>query len=154
MTVIKTFSKADIDPIYDIEVACNPFPWSRKTLQGCFGPRYLTRGILIDDQWCGFYVADYVVDEMTLMEIGIHPQWQRRGYGNALLNDLFAQAEKLDIRKCFLEVRASNFAAQLLYINHGFEQIDRRTGYYPAKTGHEDAIIMRKSINVPALMDK
>ncbi|TLU61670.1 ribosomal-protein-alanine N-acetyltransferase [Thalassotalea litorea] len=154
MSVIKSFSVSDIDPIHAIEVACNPFPWSRKTLQGCFGPRYITRGIMVDNQWCGFYVADYVVDEMTLMEIAIHPSWQRRGYGNALLNDLFHQADKLNIRQCFLEVRASNFAAQLLYINHDFSQIDRRTGYYPAQTGHEDAIIMRKSLDVAALIEK
>lgn len=154
MSVIQPFSRADIEPIFAIEQACNPFPWSRKTLQGCFGPRYITRGIRVDNQWCGFYVADYVVDEMTLMEIGIHPQWQRRGFGRTLLNDLFAQAEQLDIRQCFLEVRASNIGAQLLYITHGFEQIDRRTGYYPAKVGHEDAIIMRKKLEIGALIEK
>ncbi|QDP00729.1 ribosomal protein S18-alanine N-acetyltransferase [Thalassotalea sp. PS06] len=147
MSSIQSFSIDHINQIYAIELACNPFPWSQKILEGCFGPRYLTRGVTDGNLWFGFYVADYVIDEMTLMEIAVHPDWQRIGYGAALLEDLFAQAEQLNINQVFLEVRASNIAAQLLYINHGFEQIDRRVGYYPAATGHEDAIIMRKTMN-------
>ncbi|TKB44527.1 ribosomal protein S18-alanine N-acetyltransferase [Thalassotalea mangrovi] len=153
MSCIKPFTNNDIDAIYQIETACNPSPWSLKTLQGCFGPRYITRGIRENDLWCGFYVADYVLDELTLMEIAVHPHWQRKGFASALLDDLFDQAGQRKIRQCFLEVRDSNTAAQLLYIKYGFEQIDRRLGYYPCNNGHEDAIIMRKTLPALALAE-
>jgi ribosomal-protein-alanine N-acetyltransferase len=41
-------------------------------------------------------------------------------------------------------VRAKNIAAQMLYLNAGFIEINRRTGYYPSSSGfgYEDAIVM------------
>jgi ribosomal-protein-alanine N-acetyltransferase len=51
----------------------------------------------------------------------------------------------MSAQKIFLEVRASNISAQMLYINHGFIQIGRRAAYYPKEIGFEDAIVMSLS---------
>jgi ribosomal-protein-alanine N-acetyltransferase len=41
-------------------------------------------------------------------------------------------------------VRAKNISAQMLYMNTGFIETGRRTGYYPSAKdfGYEDAIVM------------
>ena len=42
----------------------------------------------------------------------------------------------------WLEVRESNHNAYQLYLAAGFNEVDRRIGYYPAENGREDAIMM------------
>ncbi|NBS11482.1 MAG: ribosomal-protein-alanine N-acetyltransferase, partial [Gammaproteobacteria bacterium] len=41
----------------------------------------------------------------------------------------------------FLEVRASNGAAQRLYDRAGFNELGRRRNYYPTASGREDAMV-------------
>jgi [ribosomal protein S18]-alanine N-acetyltransferase len=43
-----------------------------------------------------------------------------------------------------LEVRPSNQRARTIYEHLGFAAIGLRRGYYPAVSGREDAIVMRK----------
>jgi ribosomal-protein-alanine N-acetyltransferase len=46
----------------------------------------------------------------------------------------------------FLEVRMSNVSAIALYENTGFNEMAVRLGYYPAKSGREDAVLMGLAI--------
>jgi ribosomal-protein-alanine N-acetyltransferase len=46
----------------------------------------------------------------------------------------------------FLEVRMSNVSAIALYENTGFNEMAIRRGYYPAKNGREDAVLMGLAI--------
>ncbi|HCM48485.1 MAG TPA: ribosomal-protein-alanine N-acetyltransferase [Colwellia sp.] len=140
----------DVDKLMPIELACHSHPWSEKTFLSCIGGRYfgefvqVTEQDLSADHAIGFYIGEYVIGEATLMDICVVPTEQGKGYGKVLLNQFLAQAKKLGTTKVFLEVRAKNIAAQMLYMNAGFIEIDRRTGYYPSSSGfgYEDAIVM------------
>ena len=59
-------------------------------------------------------------------------------------NQFIEQAKPKGAVKIWLEVRAKNINAQMLYMNAGFIEISRRTGYYPSSKGfgYEDAIVM------------
>ncbi|PKG86361.1 ribosomal-protein-alanine N-acetyltransferase [Colwellia sp. 75C3] len=143
-------AQADVDKLMPIELACHSHPWSEKTFSSCIGGRYfgdffqVTEKDLSAEHAIGFYIGEYVIGEATLMDICVVPTEQGKGYGKALLNQFLAQAKKLGTTKVFLEVRAKNIAAQMLYMNAGFIEIDRRTGYYPSSSGfgYEDAIVM------------
>ena len=78
------------------------------------------------------------------MDICVLPTEQGKGFGKILLTRFLAQAKERGAAKIFLEVRAKNIAAQMLYLNAGFIEINRRTGYYPSNSGfgYEDAIVM------------
>lgn len=143
---ITNFNKNDAEIIYDIETASNPFPWTKKTLLSCIGGRYITRQLLVNNVVVGFYVGDLVIDEFTLMEVCVHPDFQGKGYGQLLLSDFVDKAKEKQVVKCHLEVRSKNIAAQMLYMKNGFIQVSRRTGYYPAKIGYEDALVMSLSL--------
>ncbi|WNC67573.1 ribosomal protein S18-alanine N-acetyltransferase [Thalassotalea nanhaiensis] len=143
---INNFTKNDVDVIYSVETASNPFPWTKKTLLSCIGGRYITRQLVIGEKVVGFYVGDLVIDEFTLMEICVHPEFQGKGYGQQLLSDFLDTAKTKHVVKCHLEVRAKNIAAQMLYMKNGFIQVHRRTGYYPAAVGYEDALVMSLSL--------
>ncbi len=127
-----------------IENACHSHPWSEKTFASCIGGRYFGEYATLDNSTdiVGFYVGEYVVGEATLMDICVPPQQQGKGLGKTLLNRFIEQSKAQGASKIWLEVRSSNIAAQMLYINHGFIETGRRTGYYPKAIGYEDAIVM------------
>ncbi|WP_246028901.1 ribosomal protein S18-alanine N-acetyltransferase [Litorilituus sediminis] len=127
-----------------IENACHSHPWSEKTFSSCIGGRYFGDYAQQDNDIVGFFIGEFVVDEATLMDICVKPTMQGQGLGKQLLNQFIEQAKNKGAIKIWLEVRAKNISAQMLYINTGFVEISRRTGYYPSATGfgYEDAIVM------------
>jgi len=146
---VLTFHKitsADVDHLLPIENACNSHPWSKKTFSSCIGNQYFGQWLSLEGKSIGFYMGQCVAGEATLMDICITPDQQGNGLGKKLLLDFFEQATKLTSTTVWLEVRAKNISAQMLYINHGFTETGRRTGYYPSATGfgYEDAIVMKK----------
>jgi ribosomal-protein-alanine N-acetyltransferase len=144
--LITEIVKTDLNLLMPIETACHSHPWSEKTFSSCIGGRYFGEKLQVSvhDEIVGFYIGDYVAGEATLMDICVHPSSQGKGFGKVLLTQFLAQAKKQGAVKVFLEVRSKNISAQMLYMNAGFIEIDRRTGYYPSASGfgYEDAIVM------------
>ena len=143
-TVFTSIITTDIPNLMPIENACHSHPWSEKTFRSCIGERYFGEKLNTKDNSIGFYIGQYVVGEATLMDVCVTPAMQGKGYGKVLLTQFLAQAKKQGATKIFLEVRAKNISAQMLYMNAGFIEISRRTGYYPSASGfgYEDAIVM------------
>lgn len=139
----------DVPHLLSVENACHSHPWTEKTFSSCIGGRYFGDYIKNSsenkNESVGFYVADHVAGEVTLMDICVHPDQQGKGLGKSLLLQCLANAKKMEADTVWLEVRAKNISAQMLYINHGFVETGRRTGYYPSAKGfgYEDAIIMK-----------
>ncbi len=139
-----TISLSDVERLMPIENSCHSHPWAIKTFNSCIGGRYFGEYLEDKDDLLGFFVAEYILGEATLMDICVAPQFQGQGHGKQLLGQFLLQAKNLGAEKIWLEVRAKNLSAQMLYINHGFVETGRRTGYYPSAVGfgYEDAIVM------------
>jgi len=133
----------DSNILIPIENACHSHPWSEKTLRSCIGGRYFGEKLSEEKNVLGFYVGEYIAGEATLMDICVDPTYQGKGYGKKLLNAFLDRCKQKNTVSVFLEVRASNTAAHLMYINSGFIEVARRTGYYPSEQGYEDAIVMK-----------
>lgn len=88
----------------------------------------------------GYWVGRRIGDEAELQNIAVHPDWRGRGIGRALLEDFIAAVGGDVETVIFLEVRASNHGAIRLYQSMGFEELDRRRGYYSRPV--EDAVVM------------
>lgn len=132
----------DVAQIYPIECACHSHPCSLKVLGSCFGKRYHSVKMCLDGQLIGFYIAEQVVDEMTLQNICISPAFQGKGYGQQLMADFIAAARARQATQLWLEVRRSNAPAIALYHGCGFDVAGTRKDYYPAAKGREDALLM------------
>ena len=66
------------------------------------------------------------VRHVVHLTLAVHPGWQRRGVGRALLASLIEWARSAPaLEKIELNVRASNAAAQALYREMGFKEIGR-----------------------------
>ena len=87
--------------------------------------------------WC-------VADEAEIASVCVDPAYRRLGGGTKLLQTLLRQARISGAQNVYLEVRASNQAAQKLYRCAGFECIGVRKRYYTNPL--EDAVLMRCEI--------
>jgi ribosomal-protein-alanine N-acetyltransferase len=90
----------------------------------------------------GYGVMMVAVREAHLLNLSIASQWQRKGYGRALLLHFIELAKRSDALQLLLEVRMSNEAGRNLYSSMGFHAMAVRPAYYPAARGREDAILM------------
>ena len=85
-------------------------------------------------------ISWFLADEVHLLNIGIAPAFQRRGYARRLMEHLVELAESDGREHIILEVREGNTAARNLYDSMGFAQIGTRKRYY--EDSLEDAIVM------------
>jgi ribosomal-protein-alanine N-acetyltransferase len=142
MKNISLLTAADLAAALQIERSSHAFPWSEKTFYSNQGERYFNYKMTLNDRIIGFAIVQWVLDEATLFNIAIHPDYQSQGHGKALLNYLIRVLPEKQINTLWLEVRRSNQPAIRLYENLGFNEVSIRKNYYPTATGKEDAIIM------------
>lgn len=142
MTAISLVIPEDQPQLLAIERRSHAFPWSEQTFASNQGERFLNFRIEAEGRVVGFAITQVVLDEASLFNIAVDPDFQRRGYARQLLQHLIAELEQREIMTLWLEVRASNLAAIALYEQLEFHQVSRRPNYYPTASGREDAIIM------------
>lgn len=82
--------------------------------------------------------------EAELESIAVAPEWQRQGFGRALLEAAVAWAESVGTADLRLEVRTGNASARRLYERNGFETEGIRRGYYANPV--EDAVCMNRKL--------
>lgn len=78
----------------------------------------------------GYHIVSIVADELHLLNVVVASKAQGLGLGHVLMQDIEQLARTHELKKIFLEVRASNSAAQGLYLKWQFEQIAVRNDYY------------------------
>jgi [ribosomal protein S18]-alanine N-acetyltransferase len=88
----------------------------------------------------GFGGIWVIMEDAHITTIAVHPAFQRRKFGEALLLTLLLQAILRQAAWITLEVRVSNTGAQRLYHKYGFTTVAIRRGYYT--DNREDAFVM------------
>jgi ribosomal-protein-alanine N-acetyltransferase len=86
-----------------------------------------------------------------IQTIAVAPEARGRGLGRALMLVLLQRAEERRAERIFLEVRADNVVAKVLYSSLGFEEIAVRPHYYQPEG--IDAIVMRRERLLPPRPD-
>lgn len=136
--------ESDLDPVLSIEAASFSTPWSRSMFENelksnpysnLFVARERENKTLIG------YVCFWVVfDELHLLNLSVHPDFRRRGFGEKLARFVLQSGRGKGAQKASLEVRAGNLPAVGLYKKIGFKAAAIRPGYY--REPREDALIM------------
>ncbi|MDS1311969.1 MULTISPECIES: ribosomal protein S18-alanine N-acetyltransferase [Marinobacter] len=139
---IRPLVPEDMPEMLEIERQGHSHPWTEGVFLDCFKPDYRLWGAWLGGSLEGFVVGTYMLDEVHLLNICVHPRSRSHGVGRLLLRHLIAEATHEGMNQMLLEVRLSNSVASKLYRNEGFEEIGRRPGYYPAASGREDARVM------------
>ena len=132
----------DLDAIMAIEPYIYPYPWTRGNFSDSLNSGYSAWVLLRNEVIIGYALVMMVLDEAHLLNLSIAKGHQKQGLGRVLLEHMIDIAKNNQAANMFLEVRPSNISAIALYENMGFNEMAIRRGYYPAKNGREDAVLM------------
>jgi len=88
----------------------------------------------------GFAAFHHVMDEAELRNMAVDPAHQGQGVGRELLAEARRRLLEQGVKRIYLEVRASNVAAQQLYYSAGFALRSRRKDYY--SNPREDGLVL------------
>jgi ribosomal-protein-alanine N-acetyltransferase len=92
-----------------------------------------------------FAVVRLQVPDMDIVNLAVATERRGRGFARRLLSSLLDQAASCGVQSVFLEVREGNEKARRLYASAGFEETQRRPGFY--REPREDAILMRLAMS-------
>ncbi len=143
---LRPMAEADLPRIERIELASYDHPWSRGNFADSLRAGYSMWVREAEGEIIGYYVMMAAAGEAHLLNLTIAPIWRRHGLGRDLLEHCLGRACDHRAATLFLEVRVSNLAAIALYRGSGFVDLAVRRGYYPAREGREDALIMKKTL--------
>lgn len=146
--LIRVFSDTDLADLLAIEQLTQPFPWSEDIFVRCWKVGYLGWVAEIEGKVVAFVLMSIQVGEGHILNLCVHPDYQRRGIGGQLVDHALNIAKEKGAGMGFLEVRRSNISAIALYHKLGFVQISDRKNYYPAQDGREDALVFAKDLLV------
>jgi ribosomal-protein-alanine N-acetyltransferase len=88
----------------------------------------------------GMIATWFIIDEVHIATIAVHPDYRRLGIGRRLLAHALLHSAYKGANMAMLEVRRSNLGAQALYEQFGFTVVGVRTRYY--RDNNEDALLM------------
>ena len=83
MNTISSLETTDLPAAYHIEQRAHAFPWSEKTFASNQGERYLNFQLTQNGKMAAFAITQVVLDEATLFNIAVDPDYQRQGLGRA-----------------------------------------------------------------------
>jgi len=141
---LRSMRKRDLTQVMDIERRAYPFPWNEGIFRDCMRVGYLCLVGELAAEVVAYSIMSVVTDEGHILNLCIDPRLQGQGYGRGLLLQLLDRAHGAGVRNMYLEARPSNPAALALYQSCGFNEIGVRRGYYPARKGREDALVLAK----------
>ncbi|MFL6621258.1 MAG: ribosomal protein S18-alanine N-acetyltransferase [Sulfurifustaceae bacterium] len=145
---LRPMRDTDLNAVLDVERAAYEFPWTRSIFRDCLRIGYYCFVYEAPTGLAGHGIMSIGADECHLLNICVHPEYQHRGLGRALVKFLLAMAERKGAQIALLEVRVSNATAYRLYTQLGFDEIGIRKDYYPARYGREDAIILARDLTL------
>ncbi len=139
---IRRMVEADVPAVHEIDELSFTLPWPERSFRFELtnNPSSRCWVAVADDRIAAMAVIWLIVDEAHVATIATHPDFRRQGIGEKLLKHALQSALEEGAVRSFLEVRASNEAAQAMYHRFGYIEDGRRPRYY--KDNGEDAILM------------
>ena len=147
---LRVMRDEDLPAVMVCERAGYVSPWSEGIFRDCLRVRYCCLVAETRDMIVGHGIMSVAAGECHLLNVCVHPMFQRLGIGRRMLRRLLALARREEADSAFLEVRVSNAGAIELYRSEGFDEIGIRKGYYPSAdqdpARREDALMMARAL--------
>ncbi|WP_329518513.1 ribosomal protein S18-alanine N-acetyltransferase [Spirillospora sp. NBC_01491] len=168
---LRTMTAADLPAVLRLERVMFPEDaWTEEMLRGELADQPRTRHYVVAEElpaappgeagasaataasgeiigYAGLSAAGGQADVQT---IGVRADRRGAGIGAALLTELLGEAARRGTEAVFLEVRADNDGARLMYERFGFERVGLRKRYY--QPSGVDAIVMCLTLRRRAAM--
>jgi ribosomal-protein-alanine N-acetyltransferase len=142
MLKLTEMKEMHLPAILALEELCFSIPWSRQSFLFEIKDNQLAHYlVMLAGERPVAYGGMWVIGkEAHVTNVAVHPDFRRRGIGEALVRGLMVKATGLGVTGMTLEVRRSNAVAQGLYRKLGFVPSGYRKGYY--QDNQEDALVM------------
>ena len=140
MCTVRWMIRRDLPLVITIENECFDYAWEEEDFisvlrqSNCIG-----MVVEEDDVVMGYMVYELSKKHIELLNLGVHPDVQNRGYGTALIDRLKDKIDEQRRHTLLLNVRETNLQAQLFLRNRGFVASKIRRGYFD---NGEDAYAM------------
>lgn len=141
-TTIRAIQPSDVSAVLEIQSSSNEAAqWSRAAYEKLtvVHPSELAWVAEHGGPVVGFIVARQAANELEILNLAVAAVARRQGVGRALLQHALTHAAAHGVDKFFLEVRASNLAAQSFYRAQGFAPVGIRRNYYTSPA--DDAVL-------------
>ena len=139
---IREMRQTDVTAVATIEQAAYEFPWSPGIFRDCLLAGYTSLVLEHSGKVIGYGIMSVAAGEAHLLNLALSESARRMGNARRLLEHLMELARLAGADGMYLEVRPSNSRALALYERAGFEPLGRRRGYYRARGGTEDAVVL------------
>jgi len=147
---LRPMQEANLPEVVDIEQRAYAFPWTDGIFRDCLKVGYSAWIVASPaDEVLAYAVMSMAVGEAHVLNLCVEPAYHQQGLGRYLLTHLREIAHAAGMDLMLLEVRKSNTAAIALYQNMGFHKLGVRKGYYPAREGSEDALLLGYNLARP-----
>ncbi|WP_372570816.1 GNAT family N-acetyltransferase [Ruegeria jejuensis] len=118
-------------------------PWSADEFEALLSNRFTHRA---GDPRC-FAVYTLITDQVELLTIATHPDFQRLGLARRCMELWQSQVTEQGAKRAFLDVAEDNAAAIALYQGCGYAVSGLRRGYYLREAGvRVDAIALERAL--------
>lgn len=144
-TTIRGVIRSDFKRIIEIENQNFEYPWSEEDLLAT-SKLAKTIGMVIeyDSVVSGYMIYELEKTNISLWNIGIASDYQRKGLGSLLLDKLCNKLSETRRRTIEVQVRETNLSAQLFFSAYDFRAISIIKK--PFEESDEDAYIMRYTL--------
>lgn len=139
---LRDMRQTDVTAVATIEQSAYEFPWSPGIFRDCLLAGYTSLVLEHSGKVIGYGIMSVAAGEAHLLNLVLSESARRMGNGRRLLEHLMEIARLAGAEGVYLEVRPSNERALQLYERAGFQLLGRRRGYYRARAGTEDAVVL------------
>jgi ribosomal-protein-alanine N-acetyltransferase len=132
----------DVPAVHEIDQLSFSLPWPESSFHFELSQNPISRSWVAEAEGkvIAMVVLWLIMDEAHIATIATHPDYRRKGIGEQLMLVALGKARQEGARRAFLEVRAGNLVAQMMYKKYGFVTAGIRRRYY--KDNDEDALLM------------
>lgn len=143
---IRRLKEKDLPQVAIIENKTAEVPWTDAIFKDCLHAGYPAWVMEQAGKVVSFTIIALHGDECHLLNISVHPNFQRKGLGQQMLEFAVQAAKDRGALIIYLEVRESNNRAIALYQKMGFSQVGVRKDYYPGLNQREDALVFVRDL--------
>ncbi len=139
---IRWMIRRDMPEVLDIENSSFEFAWSEDDFIRCLRQRNCIGMVAeYDERVVGFMIYELHKDQLHLLNFAVRPDVRRRGVGEQMVNKLISKLSQQRRNRIVLEIRETNYAAQMFFKNLDFLAVSVLKDYYEDTV--EDAYVMQ-----------
>ena len=128
---IRWMIRRDMPEVLAIEGMCFEFPWNEEEFICCLQPRNCI-GMVAEhnERVVGFMVYSLRKNRIHVLNFAVHPEFQRRGIGTAMVRRLINKLSLQRRNRLILEIWERNLHGQLFFRALDFRCISILRGFY------------------------